>query len=1046
MTDHNRQQDQLLKRSAFMRMLGLSFPGLLIGSFLPSVFSCSDNQQTSENANKNNVPDIDIALVRALVHKAPAEYNGWRIPMGQDYYAARSAAIEVLGQRVEQKKAFDEGEYQRLLMNYLVAPAVEWTSNYNPFKPWENLQIELTGKQWAKVALVLGAVAALPVSATATVVLSAAGLVAGWRALEAPDPEIAIAIHNANLTIAENIWRDPRSREIINDEIKNLLRDSFGIDFDANFAQHREQLSPALQNYLDAAFETNAASQEELAQRIVVELNQSFGVAVDGLLRHMDEVRVARENGQRIEQYNQSEIQGAVYLATLLADKLLGPESGKLVGAFCNSAITICNIMSSVSNLTMGPIGAVAGITNVAMGLAGLFSSQPSAEQVIFEAIGQVQKSVRAMHQDMAKWFGIVVDNQQKILERIDQQFDLLRIENGRNHERVMETLGELRQQQDIIIDEIRMGFRNGENGKLEAAAETLETEIYKKNEPGGSFNRQRVEEAIETAYLYGTRAAPFQHFTLLPPPGAVALRWRAEEITTRMANVDQVDYFIGYLPLFVQKFAGQQLDAPTNPRALGKAIAVISIAYSEFPQIAATSFEQGNRSYLSDLKKLIGTTNKSLLAAVGKNVIDAIKTRYLELANQILSDCLDRAYRDVLTEANIHRDLIIGALAPIQPADKVIIGHPIVGSLGRSSMNVACASPNNANHVAFLTNYLPRDKRYYVTIRDAITPQAGPTYLFRIRKFKGIDPLDAQRVMEFEDLFALAETAGILKVEKGEKKTRQYSLDTYPGYPNINVRLEAEETFIPHKITFLQEAGNTQVILGDGIETGWIISRFSNVRRTCSANGRQFPEQDIEVEYLSKGLIRADMPPFSDYFIPLPWSQGDAALSFSDCILGKLNELFLLRQQLLDKASNALINHGQIREWEAVAHSLKYMAGLNTYVKSGDLDLGTMVVNDTYRYSDNNGVQMPATRKDLQQFINIVCSKEYLYNENKVKKRGNARPEIREYVKNELKLLLEEFVRTFFPPELTKLKLPELSIPALMLETAEMRLASTPG
>jgi hypothetical protein len=294
---------------------------------------------------------------------------------------------------------------------------------------------------------------------------------------------------------------------------------------------------------------------------------------------------------------------------------------------------------------------------------------------------------------------------------------------------------------------------------------------------------------------------------------------------------------------------------------------------------------------------------------------------------------------------------------------------------------------------------------------------------------------------MEFEDLFRLAEKAGILKVEQGEKKTRHYSLDTYPGYPHINTRLEADETFTPHKIRFLQESGGTPVVLGDGSETGWIVSKLSNIKRTCSSNGHQFIEQDIEIEYLSKGLIRSDMPPFSDYIIPNRWGPGDAALSFSDCILGKVNQLFNLRQQILDKAGNAFINHGQIREWEAVAHSLKYLAGLNTYVKTGDLDLGTMVVNDTYRYTDSGGIQLPATRQDLQQFINIVCSKEYLYNETNIRKRGDAKPEIKEYIRNELQLLLQEFIDTLFPPELTILKLPELSIPALMLDTAERRL-----
>ena len=897
--------------------------------------------------------------------------------------------------------------------------------------------VEYSKDQLTALGLGTAAMASLPFFAEAIVPLATLGLIFGWKAYKAPDETVTKAIQDANLAIAQQLWNDPASKRVMTTEIKGLMRDVYGIDFSASLQEHKANLSQQLQDYVDMAIQTSVSDQDQLASKIGANINASLTTAVDGIINYMQDAKNKEVALRTKEQYNKSELQGGIYLASLVSDKLLGQEAGKVVETVANAAVGVMNIMSSVSMCAMGPIGAAAGCVNIAMSLISMFSSSgPSPQQIMYEAIGQVQKSIRSLHQDMATWFGIVVDNQKKMLEDIDNQFELLRQQNAQNYAQILENLKEINQALLINIDEQREGFRNEDRKTFNSSIESLYTSIINKRKETTSLIKQNVEAAIEAFFVYGTQVSSYEDFIGVSTQDISSIQWLPDHLASKFSTIDRIDYFIGTLPIITYHFTGKKITTPNNLEVLGRAASAIAVAYSEFPQIAKKSFEVQNRHYLDSINNGIETSLSSISTALNQETIQAVKNEYFRLINLILDDAIKSAYDKSIEATKMGRTASVGHISKISaiaPLDNVSLvqNQPYVADLAKSGMSSVCF-PNQSG---YFEKYVPRGPRYYVSIYVNAWPSTNmDNFTFMIKQFKGTDPSNTEKLVDFDDLFVAAEKAYILTLEPGATNVRHFSVDTYPGFPNINVHVDADEYFTPHKIIFPQEDNQ---ILGDGVNTGWLKSTLKNIVITCQ-NGRQMPQSDLDVQLLSRNLIVDGQAPFTDFIGRGPREPHTPDLSFPALIVDRMNLYCNVRKGIIDNSGSFIRSHPSINEFEAVASCLKYLAGLNTYVKTGDITIGTSLAKSSYSVTDSTLISIPANRQDFQSFINIVTSKNYIYKSNNVSKRGSSNPEIKEYIKNEIESALNQYVDAYLPSTMDKIRLPEVEVPRLMLTAAK--------
>lgn len=1005
------------------------------------------------NLAKNPIDEtmeLNVAMARALAHKPSKEFS--RIFKDKDEYEIRrSATLSLLVNKayLASDFSFPQGAFSDLVLNVDPDPLYKTLTADIPqadiLKGLNTLDkdtVSLIGTAISGVTGLAGAV--FPGIAIPMAVGGAIGSSVSIKSSLMKDKISRQTIGESSLLLAQLLWNDPKAKKIMTTEVKGVLRDAFGVDFGASIDEHRKHLPDEIKAYVDIYLDSKGLSPEQLQARenatmqtITSSMNKALDKAVGEIIDEMKSQQQAEHKRQIEQQYYDGEIRGGVYLVGVLAQHFMSPQGAKIVNAFVNSAVQMDMMLTALSMGALGPVGMAAGCVMIALNLLGVFGSKgPSADQLIMEAIGKVQESIFALHKEMRELFGIVIENQQKMMERIDEQFELLKAKQNE----ALRQLREINDEVKLLINESRIRGRNEQSAELNRKILSLNTQINKKLTRNGTVDKSKIEELIEECYTYAINTTKYDDFTALPNPNEAALRWNPKIVMTILRTSDHIDHFVGIIPIILQRFSPQQnIKVINNPKALGRAAMAMSFAYFMFPNIAK-AYERGRLKFNKELRQLITDSKNSLSAAVSAETIKNYKNAYIDTISKLLEESLK------IGEQMTRRNNSI----PEEKEIKLLLMGPLM------EVNIIDSEVTLADKSWFPDNVIMEKD---VLSRDAtiwnVMNIPKPAYIpeFKTVAFKGLKYLTPEESVSTNVFFAILEQLDIVKVEQGEPYSKQIIVKTYDGINEgpyageYRQEYSAEETCIANKITIYHIAGNTTVI-GDGQKSGWIKSKVSNQKFTMTAplplpeDSRHYENKaEKNIEYISKDLL-------SNEYV------NGSSTNFLNKLIAEFNFLVRLRTELVRNMSAVITEDQNLLslEFEASAVCLKYLAGINTYLKTGDVELGTSVSKDqivginVYMKQDQKGDIgkekdtnfLLSTRHDLAQLISKITTVNYLTNSDYLKEKI----QFKDYIKREViaiaKKMFDEYTSFYFSNTSNMFCLPELTLSEVMLTSAQ--------
>ncbi len=1050
MYENNDQKTaDLLSRNEFLKMTTLSLvPGLLFsnGALAFNWFNNPDDPIKEH-----------IAIARALTHKPPPSFNDVKIPTGNQYYQKRTEAIALIADRINKGQKFKRGEFKNVITEnlkpapnptpqiqsdpiiggfaktYMLGLAFSREFKYEPF--------EIDKKTLGLMGTVLSGISGIPkLPPLAVTTMSAAGTAFSVKSALGPDEKTLEATNNYALGIAKAIWSDPSAKTIINDEVKSVMREVFGIDFDASSKDQKKYLPKSLQAYLDIYQKhTDAAikqSEDQIVKSIGAEVNKAIGAVLENAKKEAEK----KEQELKDKEYTENEIKGGIYLAGVLANTILGEKAGKIVIGLGSAAMETSSLVGKILAGTMGPLGAIAGFVGIISMLASLFSSGPSAEEIILDAIKKLGESINSMREEMRSWFGVVVENQQRIMEGIN----MIIKQNINNHIQLMQELNKVTDNINLLIQQAAEGRRAVDRKQFDKSLIDLQTEMNKEDIvwKGDRPNKDNIRDSINVFYQYGNEITKYADFTGLPMDRR--LEWNPVQIVSRLENLDSVDHFVGLLPMMVNFLTTQTISPINNPKELANAVGALAIAYGAFPEYALV-FELKDLHYIQDFRENISNTKESLIIALDKKVILKLKEMYEQELDKLISDALDFGVRTAqksfqknlndLKLTKVINPLAVGPLNLIERKDKSLIDDPKEGnevpdfSIMRSDFRKDVDKPTS-----------------YKVLSDHRQDTAYLRGLFFECEWSGIDQNDQDiKVKDVRELMNLAEKCGIIKQETNQgQKTININYQDYPPGGPIKVNTSADylDNYTITKVSFKQDEGD--LILGDAKDWGWKFSELKQVAFRLDDEilpvtdaDKNFPVDGTtkHIQYFSEQSTDADKPD----------NQRTMSFTFIDRLEDHLRLFCNYRKIIIEQSSQFFLEPGVNKLIEALGACLRYLAGLTEYVVSGDIDLGTAIANGsvTNKSASNRGFDL-VTHAFLSKLIMRVTSKEYLYDANYLSTRANSGQDLTTYVKKEIvttvKAALNDYIDTLFTREV-KLNLSELDFAELMLNAAEENL-----
>lgn len=1043
-----RKAADLLSRNEFIKMTTLSLvPGLLFPNGVLA-FNWLDNPDDPIKEH--------VAIARALTHKPPPSFNDVKIPTGNQYYQKRTEAIAMIADRVNKGQKFKSGEFKNAITEnlkptpsprpqiqpdpliggfvqaYMLSLAFSRQFKYEPF--------EIDKKTLGLMGTVISGMSGIPkLPPLAVTTMSAAGTAFSVNAALAPDEKTLEATNNYALGIAKAIWSDPSAKKIINDEVKSVMREVFGIDFDASSKDQKKYLPKSLQAYLDIYQKHTDAKIKQSEDLIVKSIGVEVNKAIDTVLKNSKKEAEKKEQELKDKEYTENEIKGGIYLAGVLANTILGPKTGKIVIGLGSAALEISSLVGKVLAGTLGPLGAIAGFVGIISTLVSLFSSGPSAEEIILDAIKKLGESINSMREEMRSWFGVVVENQQRIMEGINTIIK----QNINNHIELMQELNKVTDNINLLIQQAAEGRRAVDLKAFDKALIDLQTEMNKEDIgwKGDSPNKDNIRNSINVFYQYGTEITKYTDFTGLPMDGR--LEWNPVQIVSRLENLDSVDHFVGSLPMMVKYLTSQTISPINNPKELANAVAALAFAYGAFPEYALV-FELKGLHYIQDLRENISNTKESLIIALDKKVILKLKEVYEQELDKLIIDALDFGVRTAkktlqknlndLKITKVINPFAVGPLNLITRKDKQLINDPKEG--------------NEVPDFSIMKSDFRKDvdkPSAYKVLSDHRQDTAYLRGQFSECEWSGVDQNDPDiKVKDVRELLNLAEKCGIIKQETNQgRKEININYQDYPpgGIVKVNTSADYLDTYTITKVSFKQDEGD--LIFGDAKDWGWKFSqlkqfafRLDDKISPVTDADKKFPTDGTakHIQYFSEQATDADKPE----------DQRTMSFTFIDLLQDHLRLFYNYRRIIIEQSSQFL-KSSMNRSIEAYGACLRYLAGLTEYAVSGDIDLGTAIAKGsvTNKSASNRGFDL-VTHAILSDLILRVTSKEYLYDTNFLSTRANSGQDLMTYIKTEIgttvKAALNDYINALFTREV-ELHLNELDVSELMLNAAEENL-----
>ncbi len=658
------------------------------------------------------------------------------------------------------------------------------------------------------------------------------------------------------------------------------------------------------------------------------------------------------------------------------------------------------------SKKTLGPIGAISGFVSIIDGLSSLFDDGPSEREVILDAINKVNDAVQAVHKDMEKWFGTVIENQKHIAEKIDEIIK----RQINNHKEVMSELNKITKNLSILNQENRDGIKEIRADSFHKTIALLDGEIGR-DQPDDSI----IKSAIVEFYDYGNRKTKGDGFTVVLDIKGIKLF--PEQVIGKVSNITSIERFVGVLPMIVKYFTGNEIKPLNNPVEFGKAALALSIAYTEFPQFARNNEVEG-RHYLKDFQNCISNTRTGLLTSIKKETISKIKIKYEALIEGMLSSFLKYSKEKVSMDSGL-RNTNVYAVGPIFEIRRHQISA--IDKVPLTNENVRNYSVMKSDFFRFQFN----------TNAMKVFPVSGDIERGQLNmgeyvyfEWTGINQKDENiRHASVMEVLDVAEKLGVLKKEV---KSGNRVLNVRINLPLLHNKFHDEYTIAK----IILSLDNGELILGnieEGKEVGWKLSKIK-------LSGGPTPEVTKYIQYFSEDSGDGEKR-LEDRIM---------SLKFLDIVQNRVNQFYNFRKNIISELKNQFESNKDV-SLDAYNVTLKYLAGVAEYVATGNLDLGTAIAQGKVKVKD--GFDLP-THQDIANLITRVTSYTYLYDPSSIDKRANSGRELTEYIKTEvsdiIKAALKEYLDTYFSREMNHVNIPELNIPELMLISVEHNLEST--
>ncbi|HEU4456367.1 MAG TPA: hypothetical protein VFR81_25090, partial [Longimicrobium sp.] len=129
-------------------------------------------------------------------------------------------------------------------------------------------------------------------------------------------------------------------------------------------------------------------------------------------------IEIARARAARNE-YLRGEVAGAANLSVALLDLVGDRHTGRIISGATEAGLQASRAFEAFAVGAIGPLALAGGLVGAAMILVRLFSSGPSADEMILTGINDLRRDLQQMRQEMHQRFDRLERNQLVIIEQL---------------------------------------------------------------------------------------------------------------------------------------------------------------------------------------------------------------------------------------------------------------------------------------------------------------------------------------------------------------------------------------------------------------------------------------------------------------------------------------------------------------------------------------------------------------------------------------------------------------------------------------------------
>lgn len=677
------------------------------------------------------------------------------------------------------------------------------------------------------------------------------------------------------------------------------------------------------------------------------EIIEKTGKSINDIL---DEREAKAKEAKRKSLYDQQERDGQIYLTKFLANQFLNDKTAKQVTTGIDVAINIAGLVAA----NAGPWAMTTGFVGGMSALQGAFGSGDTEQPN--PAIMAALKKMQQMLENIDRKLDIILENQEKILTRINQIAEEILDKQQINHIAIRRELKDIKE--SVLAN--REFNRNARQDDAYNLFDTAIDTVERQNEEDGPRLESVKSDALKTFYDHAIFKANDTIFN-----GRMN-SWKSSEVKDEWCNISRLDLHIDKIPLFIAELTGEKpkigpkSNSATNPLEWAKGAAAFTQTLSLFPRLIRDNdvkrklkkLKETGEQIKEDVQEILKPENvqaaldyyKLTITAVIDNGIEDAKKSTIKKTG-IKKDALEKLHyhSKYLTKANYKEKekLEIRKLEDfiLPTSGEELEENLIVGEPEESSYMI------KTNSNLFATLFTPRsDFRYFTTFGNWFTTKnKNPIFIAEnigLIKLEHIKNAKEPKHMMMKYSGRRGKTASPSEIKKNGKHQTPLSVnfdafnhDRMISDDFINNRNPMKINFNAYKIIIISKTSKYKnQKIGDD-NHGWTIAEIVN------------PETDDKIcklSFLSDAFVYQNKKNLEQSL----FSTGDILDFMNQELLGfhQDNKVYLL-ETMKDKITD--LQTTLANEYEATAYSLQALGALKYWNDGNSLEEATAIAKD---------------------------------------------------------------------------------------------------